>query len=78
MSSFLKLSKNLINTNYIRNINILKTKYEIKLISYEVDGEILFGSGTIYTACSTIDICEKENPEDYNTVKKWILVQENN
>jgi len=78
MSSFLKLSKICINTNHIRNINIKPSKYEIKLSIPNIEGFILFGSGNIDTNYHTIDICEKESNEDYNVIKKWIIIQEEN
>ena len=78
MSQFLKLSKIIINTNHIRNINILASKYEIKLSTPNIDGYILFGSGNLTLEFPTINVCEKENNEDYNIVKKWIKIQDYN
>jgi hypothetical protein len=78
MASFIKLSKIFINTNYIRNINILQSKYEIKMASPYIDGFLLFGSGTIDLDYYTINVCEKDNNEDYKILKKWIDIQYHN
>ena len=75
MSQFLKLSKIIINTNHIRNINVLSSKYEIILSTPNISGYVLAGSGKFDLNFPTINVCEKENNEDYNTVKNWITIQ---
>ncbi len=78
MSQFLKLSKIIINTNHIRNINILASKYEIKLSTPNISGYVIAGSGKFDSNFPTINVCEKENNEDYNIVKNWIKIQDYN
>ena len=78
MALFLKLSKIIINTNHIRNINILQSKYEIILSTPNISGYVLAGSGKIDTNYYTLNVCEKENNEDYNVIKKWIIIQDEN
>ena len=78
MANFLKLSKICINTNHIRNINIKPSNYEIRLVTPNMVGFIIFGSGQIELDYPTINICEKENNEDYNIVKKWISIEDYN
>ena len=78
MASFLKLSKIIINTNHIRNINIKPSNYEIILSTPNISGYILSGSGKFDLNFPTINVCEKENNEDYNVVKKWIMIEEEN
>jgi|688.fasta_scaffold1887428_1 hypothetical protein len=78
MASFLKLSKIIINTNHIRNINIKPSNYEIKFATPNMDGFTIFGSGHIELDYPTINVCQKENNEDYNVVKKWIMIEEEN
>ena len=78
MANFLKLSKIIINTNHIRNINILQSKYEINLSIPNFEGFILAGSGNIKLDYPTINICEKENNADYNVIKKWISIEDYN
>ena len=78
MSQFLKLSKIVINTNHIRNINILTSKYEIKLSTPNISGYVISGSGKFDLNFPTINVCEKEDNEDYNIVKNWIKIQDYN
>ena len=78
MANFLKLSKICINTNHIRNINILQSKYEIKFATPNMDGFTIFGSGQFELDYPTINICEKENNADYNVIKKWISIEDYN
>jgi len=72
MSRFLKLSKCVINTQLIRYILIKPTKYAFKLMSGSVQGYWMFGSGSISTDNPYIIVCEKEDPEDFKIVSKWI------
>ena len=76
MSSFLKLSKICINTKYIRNIDIKQSNYEIKLATPNIDIFFIFGSGGFDFIYPKINICEQESKEDYNIIKKWLLIQE--
>lgn len=78
MSQFLKLSKIIINTNHIRNINIKPSNYEIILSTPNISGYVLAGSGKFDLKFPTINVCEKESNEDYNTVKNWITIQDYN
>jgi hypothetical protein len=78
MSQFLKLSKIIINTNHIRNINVLSSKYEIILSTPNISGYVLAGSGKFDLNFPTINVCEKESNEDYNIVKNWIKIQDYN
>ena len=78
MANFLKLSKIIINTNHIRNINILASQYEIKLSTPNISGYVLAGSGKFDLNFPTINVCEKENNDDYNIVKNWIKIQDYN
>ena len=78
MANFLKLSKICINTNHIRSINILQSKYEINLSIPNIEGFILAGSGNIKLDYPTINICEKGNNADYNVIKKWISIEDYN
>jgi len=75
MSQFLKLSKIIINTNHIRNIDLLESKYKITLSTPNIDGYVFVGSGKLTLEYPTINVCKKENNEDYNIVKKWINIQ---
>jgi hypothetical protein len=78
MANFLKLSKICINTNHIRNINVLSSKYEIILSTPNISGYVLAGSGKFDLNFPTINVCEKESNEDYNIVKKWVSIEDYN
>lgn len=78
MANFLKLSKICINTNHIRNINILQSKYEIRLSTPNISGYVLAGSGKFDLNFPIINVCEKESNEDYNIVKKWLSIEDYN
>jgi hypothetical protein len=78
MASFLKLSKICINTNHIRNINIKPSNYEIILSTPNISGYVLAGTGKFDLNLPTINVCEKEHNEDYNIVKKWIMIHDEN
>ena len=75
MSRFLKLSKCVINTQLIRYVLIEPAKYEFKLMSGELDGFWMLGSGRIQTDNSQVTICEKESPADFKSVTDWIKEQ---
>ena len=75
MSRFLKLSKCVINTQLIRYVLIEPTKYEFKLMSGELSGAWMFGSGSVSTDNSHLVICKKKAPEDFKTVSEWVEEQ---
>ena len=69
---FLKFSNTIINPRYIHFINIADGKYTIHMVSHFVNGAYFFGSGAMETKTITMNICRKENPDDYNLMTKWI------
>jgi hypothetical protein len=72
MSRFLKLSKCVINTQLIRYVLIEPAKYEFKLMSGELDGFWMLGSGRIQTDNSHLIVSEKDSPDDFKQVTEWI------
>ena len=73
MSRFLKLTKSIINANQIRIIDFNKpNKYEIHLVSKEIYGYTVFGTGTIESYEPYITVCQEKQPEDYKIVSDWI------
>ncbi len=72
MQPFLRLSTMLINRNHIKNITIWQSKYIIEMNSNEHSGFFVTFFGTINPINNNITICEKNDPEDYLKVKKWI------
>lgn len=72
MSKFIKLSKLIINTSFIRKITIETNIYHIELSSHDVYGFGIFGSGMIDTNESIISICANKNKNDYIRIDDWI------
>jgi len=75
MSRFLKLSKCVINTQLIRYVLIEPAKYEFKLMSGELKGAWMLGSGSISTDNSHLIVSEKDSPTDFKQVTEWIKEQ---
>ncbi len=75
MSRFLKLSKCVINTQLIRYVLIEPAKYEFKLMSGELKGVWMLGSGSVLTDNSHVIVCEKDSPDDFKSVSEWIKEQ---
>ena len=75
MSRFLKLSKCVINTQLIRYVLIEPAKYEFKLMSGELSGTWMLGSGSVSTDNSHLIVCEKDSPTDFKSVTDWIKEQ---
>jgi len=75
MSRFLKLSKCVINTQLIRYVLIEPAKYEFKLMSGELSGTWMLGSGSVSTDNSHLIVSEKDSPVDFKNVTEWIKEQ---
>ena len=74
MSNFIKLTSIIINTQTIKNINIItkNSSYCINLTHQKLDGIILFTSGYITSIDYKIDICKQKDPLDYKIITDWI------
>ena len=77
MVRFLKLSNQILNTYYIRKINIYQNPNQYKIWLEkppEQNGYIFFGFGYLDTFCEEeeIEVKEEDHAEDYKVVKKWI------
>jgi hypothetical protein len=72
MVKFLRLSSIIINTAKIVTIDILPKKYTVRMCDQKIDGWILFTSGSVDSKNTTIDVCENDHPDDYQTVKEWV------
>ena len=72
MKHFINLTSHVINKLHI--IEIIKTpsKYSIYMINNTIDGFCLFSSGTIFSTYNIIEICEKKNKLDYDTITDLI------
>ena len=78
MSRFLRLTNLLVNVNQIRLIEIKPDKYKSRLISSDLNGFIMRGSGSINTDSTNIDVCKKEHIKDYTIVSDWLLAEKHN
>jgi len=76
MSKFIKLTNLVININYIHSIIIKPNKYYIHFMSNKMDGSnwsiVGFGSGTISSCNSEIEVCKTKHSSDYKIVSDWI------
>jgi hypothetical protein len=72
MNRFIKLSQCVLNTNHISHIVIKPSNFQIKMNIYDMNGQLIFGSSGVSTVPCILDIDEKTNPTDYQTIEKWI------
>jgi hypothetical protein len=72
MSSFLKLTKRIINTRYISRIDIEPTGYKIKLMTNEIYGVWVCGGGALGSIKSDINLCKTKDKMDYEIVTQWL------
>ena len=72
MNKFLKLSNLIINTSKIIYIDILPSKYMLRLSCQKINGDYFLGQGRIDTMHKDIIVCSNDDPQDYEIVKKWI------
>jgi hypothetical protein len=75
MAKFIKLSNRIINTNFIKYINIDKENQKISLIlaTNSYGGFTFFGNGIFRSNADEVYATKKDHPESYNTIEKWIL-----
>ncbi len=78
MSTFLKLSKRIINTRQISEITYFEpNKYHI-FFSHSTGGGLVFiGSGGTSFNTDQFEICKEKNLADYNIITNWINNQNN-
>lgn len=76
MTTFLKLTNQIINTSDIHRILIQPNKYyiEINRDLSDIYFGLLFGSGfgNLVSKYTKIEICKYTDPYDYNIVYDWI------
>lgn len=72
MSRFLKLSNLVINTSKIIYVRKYETVYHIHMDNLDFRGFYFYIFGSISTTDNLITVCQKEKPDDYNIVSKWI------
>lgn len=72
MKHFINLTSRVINKLHIIEIIKKPNKYHIHLHNNSINGYMLCSTGTIFTNNNIIEICEKNNKEDYNSITKLI------
>lgn len=76
MSRFIKLSRSLINTKYIRSISQHDEMYKIHYNEGQW-GCFILAVGVIDTYNRTLTICKTKDPDDYDIMTSWIDKQQN-
>jgi len=72
MSTFIKLSKRVINTRTIQYIAMENDKIVIEFSHTGVSGFFMLGVGIIDSTNSYAEFCKYKDTEDYNKIMKWI------
>ncbi len=72
MRQFLKLGKFIVNTSTIKYVTVEESKYYVTLLTPEISGFTLFGSGTLGTRDDYITVCAEKNADSYKTLTEWI------
>ncbi len=72
MTNFLRLSYNIINKNFIRNITINTNNYYIYLTPNNRHGWMIGSFGVFNSDYEYITVCNDTHPEDYKIVSDWI------
>lgn len=76
MRQFLKLSKQIININYIKNIHIYETNFHITFSPIETTGWHLLSVGLINSKEDYCNIWKEESTEDFKIIEDWIKTLE--
>ena len=71
-TKFLRLSNNLVNTRYIKNVEIHPSLFRIVLNSEAHNGFVMFGSGWLSNESHTFNIYKDKNSKDYDIVSRWV------
>lgn len=72
MKNFINLTSRVINKLHIIEITKQSTSYSIHMSTNSINGVILFSSGVVTTQKNIIEISEKYDKEDYDTITKII------
>jgi hypothetical protein len=72
MKDFIKLTSRAINKLHVIQIVKKTNLYEIHMSHNKINGEFLWGSGTIDTNPTIIEICEKKDKEDYDAFIRYL------
>ena len=72
MKQFIYLTSRIINKLQITQIVKQSNHYEICLTNNAIGGFFLVGNGTIDTTFNIIEICNKKDKQDYETITNLI------
>jgi len=72
MNNFINLTSTVINKLHIIEIIKQPNKYKIYMSNNSVTGFLLFSNGVFNTNHNIIEICNKKNKEDYETITDLI------
>jgi hypothetical protein len=72
MSRFLRIAGTIINPKWISYMTITPEVCKIRIAPIDIDGWWLAGSGSVRSEFNVLKITQKESPEDYDKIKKWI------
>lgn len=73
MNNFIKLSSRVINKLHIIEIIKQPNKYWISMTNNYISGIMVFGWGNLSSSSNSfIQICEKNNKEDYDTITDFL------
>lgn len=73
ITTFIRLSDKIINTNMIKTIYINSNQYNIELFSDTgFSGVLICGSGFIGNSGYRINILKEKSPKDYEYLTEWI------
>jgi hypothetical protein len=72
MRQFINLGKYIVNTSTIKYVTIAENKYYVTLLTPDISGYTIFGSGTISSNDDYITVCAEKNEDSYKTLTEWI------
>jgi hypothetical protein len=72
MNSFIKLTSGIINKYHIIHISKLQSSYKIYLQTNDFSGFLIMSTGFLSSNHNIINICEKNNKQDYDTITNFI------
>ncbi len=72
MSRFLRIGGSIINPKWISYMTITPEVCKIRIAPIDIDGWWLAGSGSVRSEFNVLKITQKESPEDYDKIIKWI------
>ena len=75
MRHFINLTSRVINKLHIIEIIKQPNSYEIHMSNNKIDSFFIIGSGGATTISNIIEICEKKNKQDYDTITDLINVK---